>query len=206
MTIEVVDVSVGTLVEYALIPIAFTVETVFDVAVDHGGNRFRLSERAVETAYVKDYDALAESPVQWPARFDASRWALMIARIRGQCAGGAAIAYDASELDMLEGRSDLAVLWDIRVRPESRRRGVGAALLQAAETWALGRDCRQLKVETQNVNVGACRFYERCGFVLRAVHQGAYAECPDEVQLLWYKNLTQQKPPANIALEPTARN
>ena len=81
--------------------------------------------------------------------------------------------------------------WDIRVVPTYRRRGVGAALFEAAEAWALEKDCRWLKVETQNINMAACRFYERCGCVLRSVRGGAYPECPDEVELLWYKALVQ---------------
>jgi GNAT superfamily N-acetyltransferase len=90
---------------------------------------------------------------------------------------------------MFEGRSDLAVLWDIRVAPSTRRCGVGAALFEAAEAWASAKGCRQLKVETQNVNVAACRFYARRGCELRATHGGAYSELPDEIQLLWYKDL-----------------
>lgn len=187
MTIEVAGVSEIALGEYARIPIAFEVEVILDVAADHNG--FRFSERPVERAYVKDHDAIAGRPVQWPGRFDVSQWGLMIARIEGRCIGGAAVAYDTPELDMLEGRSDLAVLWDIRVLPENRRRGIGAALFGAAEAWASARKCRQLKVETQNVNVAACRFYARRGFVLREAHRGVYPQCPDEVQLLWYKDL-----------------
>ena len=64
---------------------------------------------------------------------------------------------------MLEGRHDLAVLWDIRVAPSSRRRGVGAALFCAATEWAAATGYQELKVETQNVNVAACRFYGRHG-------------------------------------------
>jgi GNAT superfamily N-acetyltransferase len=60
-------------------------------------------------------------------------------------------------------RSDLAVLWDIRVQPERRGRGVGKALFYASVDWACRRGCRQLKVETQNVNVAACRFYASQG-------------------------------------------
>jgi GNAT superfamily N-acetyltransferase len=205
MTIDVSGVSEDVLVEYARIPIAFEVRAIFEVAVDHRHNGFVLSERSVGTAYVKDYDAQAESPTQWPARFDTSRWGLMIARIGGRCVGGAAVAYDAPELDMLEGRSDLAVLWDIRVLPQHRRRGVGAVLFGAAEAWARARNCRQLKVETQNVNVAACRFYAQRGCALRAVRPDAYPECPDEVQLLWYKDLAAADAPANTAMEPTAR-
>jgi GNAT superfamily N-acetyltransferase len=90
---------------------------------------------------------------------------------------------------MLEGRRDLAVLWDLRVAPEARGQGVGAALFQAAEAWAAARGCRQMKVETQNVNVPACRFYASQGCVLGAIHRFAYPELPHEVQLLWYRDL-----------------
>ena len=67
--------------------------------------------------------------------------------------------------------------------------GVGSALLAAGESWAQARSAHILKVETQNTNVPACRFYASRGFVLRDVRRGAYPELPTEVQLLWYKDL-----------------
>ena len=90
---------------------------------------------------------------------------------------------------MLEGRKDLAVLWDIRVVPERRGCGVGAALFARAERWAAERGARRLKIETQNVNVAACRFYASRGCHLGAIHRFAYRDLPDETQLLWYKDL-----------------
>lgn len=92
---------------------------------------------------------------------------------------------------MLEGRTDLAVLWDIRVAPAVRGQGIGTALLRAVEAWAAARGCRQLKAEAQNINVPACRFYAAQGFVLAAAHPGAYPDFPDEIQLLWHKDLGQ---------------
>lgn len=44
-----------------------------------------------------------------------------------------------------------------------------------------------LMAETQDVNVPACRFYARQGFMLGAVNHGAYPDLPNEVQLLWQK-------------------
>ena len=193
MMIDVGTVSEAALVEYCCIPIAFEVEAILDVAVDHA-NGFMVSERRLEAPYVKDYDAIADSPEQWPGRFDTSRWGLIIARVDGRCVGGATVAHDTPGLDMLEGRSDLAVLWDIRVVPANRRHGVGTELFKAAETWSLERQCRQLKVETQNVNVAACGLYARRGCVLRAAHRGVYSQCPAEVQLLWYKDLLNGEP------------
>jgi ribosomal protein S18 acetylase RimI-like enzyme len=90
---------------------------------------------------------------------------------------------------MLEGRDDLAVLWDIRVSPEYRRHGIGAMLFGAAEAWARSRQCRELKVETQNINVPACKFYWRMGCKLEKVTHRAYPNLPDENQLLWYKRI-----------------
>ena len=95
---------------------------------------------------------------------------------------------------MLEGRQDLAIVWDIRVLPEARGKGVGSALFREAEAWARAKGCRQLKVETQNINVVACRFYARHGCVLRAVNHMAYGEFPNEDQMLWYKDLSGSQP------------
>lgn len=100
------------------------------------------------------------------------------------------IAFDTPGVEMLEGRRDLAVLWDIRVAPEARGQGVGAALFRAAEEWARARGCSQFKVETQNVNVAACRFYARQGCVLTAIDPSAYPGLPGQIQLLWYKDLS----------------
>jgi hypothetical protein len=45
------------------------------------------------------------------------------------------------------------------------------------------------KVETQKIDARACGFYARHGCQLRAVHRAAYPELPEEIQLLWYKDL-----------------
>ncbi|HEX8354826.1 MAG TPA: GNAT family N-acetyltransferase [Pyrinomonadaceae bacterium] len=181
--------------ELANIPIAFEVESVFDVSARDGGlGGLVLSERRLDVPYVKDYDrAEGEGPAQWARRFDVSNWGLIGAHLDGARVGGAVIAFNTEGVNMLEGRGDLAVLWDIRVSPQARGRGVGSALFRAVEAWAAARGVRQLKIETQNINVPACRFYARQGCVLGAINRFAYNELPDEVQLLWYKNLP---PPA----------
>ena len=188
MGIDVRRESALTLIEYARIPIAFEVSEVFDVASERN-DRFRLVCRQLSRTYVKDYDAIGERPVEWPQRFDVSNWAFFSAFADGRRIGGTTVAYKTPNLNMLEGRVDLAVLWDIRVDPANRRLGVGTALFDAATTWATSNGCRELKVETQNTNVVACRFYARHGCVLRLVRYGVYPELPNEIQLLWYKNL-----------------
>lgn len=192
---NIIEEPINAAAELALIPIAFEVESVFDVSARDGGlGGLVLSERRLDVPYVKDYDTTEEeSPARWAERFDVSNWGLVGAHSNGARVGGAVIAFNTEGVNMLEGRSDLAVLWDIRVSPQARGRGVGSALFRAAETWAAARGGRQLKIETQNINVGACRFYARQGCVLGAINRFAYNELPNEVQLLWYKNLL---PPA----------
>lgn len=192
MKVEVIEETVTALEEYAGIPIAFKVCRVFDVPSRRADlGEFLLSERALDVPYVKDYDAVkGESPVYWPDRFDVSNWGFFAAHAEGRRAGGAAVAFNTPSFEMLEGREDLAVLWDIRVSPEARGQGVGSALFRAAEAWARDRGCRQLKVETQNINVRACKFYMRQGCVLMTANRFAYPELPDETQLLWYKDLS----------------
>jgi GNAT superfamily N-acetyltransferase len=196
ITTDVATVHPDALAEYARVPIAFEVSAV--VLVEPGGREgFRLSERPVRP-YVKDYDAIA-APRDWPRRFDTSKWALVFARVDGQRVGAAAIARDTPGLEMLEGRTDIAALWDIRVAPAWRRTGIGTMLFEAAEAWARGSGCRLLKIETQDTNVPACRFYARRGCVLRAANCGVYPDFPDEIQLLWHKDLSSSPAPTEPA-------
>ena len=191
MTIEIAEEPMSALQEYARVPIVFTVDRVLDVTprVEDPG-RFEFAERRLEVPYEKDYDAIeGEGPLQWARRFDLSNWAFFSARVASRRVGGAAIAFDTPGLTMLEGRRDLGVLWDIRVSPGTRGQGVGSALFERVEACARTLGCGLLKVETQNTNVRACRFYERHGCQLRAIHRGVYPELPEEIQLLWYKDL-----------------
>jgi GNAT superfamily N-acetyltransferase len=144
------------LAEYARLPIAFRVDHVLGVTARTEGG-FDLSTRRLEIPYLKDYDAVdGEGPLHWAGRFDVSNWRLFTARVGGSRVGGATVAFNTPGLTMLEGRRDLAVLWDIRVARDARGKGVGSALFQRVEAWAQTHGCRQLKVETQNINVRAC--------------------------------------------------
>lgn len=186
----------SALATYATVPIAFEVrERLAVVAEGAGLGGFRFVLEPVAPPYVKDYDAEPDNhPAAWARRFDVSRWGLLAADHGAERVGGAVVAWGTPDVEMLEGRPDLAVLWDLRVSPAHRGRGVGAALFRAAEAWARSRGARWLKVETQNVNVPACRFYARQGCELGTVHRFAYPSLPGEVQLLWYRALAGGSP------------
>jgi GNAT superfamily N-acetyltransferase len=187
LRIQEKHVTSASLAEYASVPIAFTVTSVFDVhVIENGLGGWRLEERAV-TSYVKDYDAL--EPPTWATRWDTTEWGLLGLLVDDRRVGGAIVAVRTPGLWLLEGRDDMSLLLDIRIEPRLRRRGLGQHIFEAACAWAKQKNCRWLKIETQNTNVPSCRFYARQGCTLRTIHPGAYTELPEEIQLLWYRGM-----------------
>ena len=165
MTVDIKQVGPDALEQYGRVPMGYTVESIFRVDVLGGGfGGLTLTEEPLAEPYVKDYDANEEEgPTRWPKLWDVSHWAFFLAGDGDDPIGAAAAAMRTPGSHMLEDRDDLAVLWDIRVHPDHRRRGVGAALLDRAVEWARGAGAVQLKIETQNVNVPGCRFYASRG-------------------------------------------
>ncbi|NLF39105.1 GNAT family N-acetyltransferase [bacterium] len=196
MNIDIIEESADVLPEYARMPISFVVRSIFDVQLVDGGLKgVKLLERPVDVPWTKDYDAFRdEGPARWRDRWDISNWGVISAFVRGSRAGGCAIAYDTPGVHKLEGRKDIAAIWDIRVAPRYRGNGIGGRLVDAAVAWAERRGCRMLNVETQNINVPACRFYAKHGFTLGAINRHAYSEFPDEVELIWCRKIADRAP------------
>lgn len=170
---------------YAAVSIAFEVRSVFDVEPLDDGLPV-LSERRLEKSYVKDYDASEGChPTLWPKRWDMSRWGFLAAFCSGMRVGGCAIVRGTEGVLRVHERRDAAVLWDLRVHPSVRGEGVGTRLFDAAAAWAKRQGLQRLYVETQNTNVSACRFYASRGCSLISAYPHAYAEFPEEVELIW---------------------
>ena len=187
--IQIKNESFSNLYEYSKIPISFQVESVYKIKLKKAGIAgLDIQEEKVGNPYLKDYDVF-ESPMDWPAKFDLKNWAVFFAYINENVVGGATVAFNTKNVNMLDGRDDLTVLWDIRVKPEHRNKGVGSKLLEKRESWAKIKKCRRMKIETQNINVKACKFYKNHGYFLGGYHQFEYSCCPDEIMFLWYKDL-----------------
>ena len=192
MDFRIEEESVEVLPDYGQVPIALEVKTRFRVElVDRGLGGISLVEETVDPPYIKDYDREEGAPERWlKKKWDLSQWIVLSAYKSSMRIGGAVLAFHDEELNCTEGRKDLAGLWDIRVDPEYRGQGVGKALLERVEDCARARGCVQLKIETQNINVAACRFYASQGARLGLVHCFAYyTDGLDEVELTWYKDL-----------------
>lgn len=182
-TIDVIDA-------YAAIPTAFLVTSVLQPLPDASTpSGFVLEERRAPEQFVKNYDAIPDNhPTDWPKLLDTSSWQIFSAFEHGARVGGA-IAF----VSPADGSKDgpFADLWDLRVAPGCRRTGAASALFLAIEQWALKKRCATLRIETQHINMAACRFYAHQGCELRLVKPGAYPDFPDEIRLIWYKPRSQ---------------
>lgn len=188
MLVEIREESADTLSEYEKISIAFEVQSIFRVElIDRGLGGIKFFEESV-APYIKAYDVF-EKPSNWLNRFDLSNWGMLCAYAGGSRVGGATIAWNTPGVEMLENKVDLACLWDLRIDPKHRSKGVGHQLFARAVEWSRQRGCRTLKVETQNINVPACKFYARQDCELRLIDRRCYDECSNEIQLLWQKNI-----------------
>lgn len=175
--------------QYLTVPISFKVESIWQL-LPPSSHQLGLifEERPVSPAFVKNYDAGIdpEKGFDWAEKWDISNWGFFGAYHGETLVGCATVAYDTEQVNMLEGRTDISVLWDIRVAPSYRGEGVGTGLFTTAAEWSKSKGVNGLKIETQNINVAACHFYAKMGCHLAAINTLAYPSLPEEIQLIWY--------------------
>ena len=155
---------------------SFTTERVYRVIRTAWG--FELREEAVIPSLHKEY-----GPVTQDERLTDLPCAV-IAELDGRPAGFAAAEYEAW--------NRRAVIRHLYVASESRRQGVGAALLRELELHARAAGARCLWLETQNINQPAIQFYRRMDFRLCGLDHSLYDPAGpgrDEVALFFVRDL-----------------
>jgi ribosomal-protein-alanine N-acetyltransferase len=98
--------------------------------------------------------------------------AIVLAAVDGSGLLGKAVVF-------LRKHSDIARLYSIAVADAARGRGLGEALLEAAERAARSRGCRRMRLEVRQDNSAAIRLYERLGYRRFAARQGYYEDGAD---------------------------
>jgi ribosomal protein S18 acetylase RimI-like enzyme len=95
----------------------------------------------------------------------------------------------AGQIILRKNWNKFAYIEDIAVDVRFRLHGIGKELISYAKRWAQDRNLAGITLETQDNNVGACKFYESCGFQLRGfdtyLYKGINRET-DEIALYWY--------------------
>lgn len=161
---------------------------------DNGLGGLLLHEVPV-SPYTKDLSQY-EIASDYEKEFDISNWKFFMAFDGDIPVGGITLASRTENVQMLDGRNDLCVLWDIRVHDAYKRQGIGKKLFDLGVQWAVETGLSQMKIECQNNNVPACKFYQKQGAVLSAINEYAYHQDPairGEIQLIWYLELVNQQ-------------
>lgn len=193
MSIQIEQIGASRLTDYASVTMAYEVKTVFTVEpIDNGLGGFSFREQSV-TPYEKDCNVDSQSgPEAWPDRFDIRNWGIFMAFRNAERVGGVTVATPHEGIIVTEGRTDTAALWDIRVAPSCRRRGIGMQLLRHAADWSKQQGFKFLGIETMNVNVPVCRLCAKAGAELSEVRRFGYEGCPDvahESMIIWRMRL-----------------
>ncbi|MBS7562256.1 MULTISPECIES: GNAT family N-acetyltransferase [Pseudomonas] len=84
---------------------------------------------------------------------------------------------------------------ELAVHAPARRHGVAKGLLEVAQFWSRKKQLPGVMLETQNNNLGACRLYERCGYVVGGVDHLRYRGIDpntSEVAIFWYRLFTDE--------------
>jgi len=123
--------------QYDQIPMLVHVSSFYRIEkINRGLEGVHLVETPVEP-YIKDFcTGDDESVARWEKRWDISNWAFFMAFDGERPIGAAAVVTRTKEIDMLSGRDDLAVLWDIRVDDAYKHQGIGQTLFDMAVKWS----------------------------------------------------------------------
>ncbi|MCE5233789.1 MAG: GNAT family N-acetyltransferase [Xanthomonadaceae bacterium] len=125
------------------------------------------------------FDSDLVSRAQYRRHLDSSSAVVLVATATGHLFGSALLFFRSN--------ARVARLYSLATAPEARGRGVGAALLGAAERIARGRRCHALRLEVRAANAAAQRLYERHGYRRHGHRQGFYEDGADA--LLYAKSL-----------------
>lgn len=83
---------------------------------------------------------------------------------------------------------------DLAIDAQYRHLGIGKKLMESAVAWCKEQEYSGIALETQDINLQACRFYTKYGFELCGVNTRKYAllkECEDEIALYFYFRLSE---------------
>ncbi|MFW9914028.1 MAG: GNAT family N-acetyltransferase [Candidatus Thorarchaeota archaeon] len=176
MLLNIEQISSENLNDFYRIDNSFKVSSVIELSMVQGEIQYEVKE--VAESWEKKYDEIRDFD---PASvIDSETAVIFLAYIEDEIAG---------KIVLKKHWNNFAHIEDIAVDRSFRRQGIGKQLLHRAIRWAREKNFPGISLETQDVNVGACRLYESCGFHIGGFDKSLYKaidKSKDEVAIYWY--------------------
>lgn len=150
-----------------ILPIGYTTETYYDVAVEKRENGFSL---AIEKKTFPQPVIHTPEEYDYPDRLFAKWWEN--ARAWGILKEGKLIAAIETDPELWSNRLRITELW---VQENFQKQGIGHALMETAKRQARQEKRRAMILETQSCNTNAVEFYLHEGFSLIGMDTCCYA-------------------------------
>ena len=189
--IEIREVDKSCFELYDQVSMNVDVRSEYKVIRQDNGLGGMLFEEVPVTPFIKDL-SVYEKSTEYEKMFDISKWRFFMAFDGDKPVGAMTVAGTTEGMDMLGGRNDSCVLWDIRVADAYKHQGIGQRLFDSGVAAARSDGYKRMIIECQNNNVPACRFYKKQGALLSKIDMNAYDSEPgieDEVQFIWILDL-----------------
>ena len=129
---------------------------------DHLGNAAVADQQSAATARLSQHSAF------WQQQIDAPDSTLVVALHAELVVGFITVKIlPATEIPFLAARQ-VCRIGTIVIDASMQARGIGTALMTAAEDWARQRDVVEMRLEVFDFNRDATRFYDHAGFAVQS--------------------------------------
>jgi len=121
-------------------------------------------ERELDPRMPTGLDIVDEYIPQMMQRCKSCLGQVFVAEVDGNIAGYVTILTKVSSGELEDGDIEYGLVADLVVRQEYRGAGIGRALLEAAERYAIAHDVKWLRIAVLAANRGASELYSSMGF------------------------------------------
>jgi streptothricin acetyltransferase len=142
----------------------------------YANGKWSFTEHLYEKPYRKNYP---DDDENWMEYIDNPDKIIFFYYHNNECIG---------QIKLRRNWNKYAFIEDIAVSKNHRNRGVGTSLIEKAVEWAKSKNLLGFMLETQDVNLPACRFYNKLGFQIGAVDTMLYSNFDNfnEKAVFWY--------------------
>lgn len=175
--IEIIEISNGNIHDFITQPESFEVFGRIDPTYSNG--RWTYIEVLFEERFEKMYDTYDEKAIeQYVLNNDKTAFFIYL---NGEAAGRILVE---------KNWNGYCYIVDIFIKKQFKQKGLGKELLKKSIDWSKQNYLSGVMVETQDINLTACRFYKNLGFEIGGLDKFLYDRRDDtinkEVAVFWY--------------------